>query len=259
MSWSYPGTKKLSNAQITTLMEQQGATPTQAAAFVGVAGAESGGNFGVVNNTAFPSLPNYAGPPGPGDSPEYSVGGFQENLYADGYTNPQQAYTAGQKLAASPSAQAATAWNLYQTRGFEPWEGDSYVKSAGGPDALQTDVESGQVPAASSNASTGTNTGSLTDINISKPFGSGETSPGGLWDPLNWPGAAAASAGNAVWGAVLPWILIGLGLIFIVVGIAVTFRGQQKITAVLQQQPAAKGAAAGSGAAATEDAAAVAA
>ena len=137
MTWYYPGSKNVPPSQVASLWSDAGAPGPVANAFAnGIVPAEGGYNSGAVLNTAYPNLPNYAGPPAPGNLPEYSVGLYGINLYPQyGPNNPQQAYQAGAALAANPKAQTVAAAQLFNHRGFEPWQGDAYVQGQGGPTA----------------------------------------------------------------------------------------------------------------------------
>lgn len=161
MTWYYPSSKTFSPTQVQALMAKVMGQNSQfaqnpgpykahvAQAFAGIAGAEGGYTTGAVYNTAYPNLPNYAGPPGPGNLPEYSVGLFGLNLFPQyGQNGSQAAYSAGAQLAANPQAQATTALQLFTQRGFEPWQGDSYVRGAGGPGALFARAATGPMPGA---------------------------------------------------------------------------------------------------------------
>lgn len=128
MTYYFPGSQTVDAAQLAQMWTQIGAPANVAQAFGnGIAGAEGGNTTGAVYNTAFPSLPGYT-PVLAGNQPEYSVGLYGLNIYGDlGITDPQQAFQIGQKLAQNPEYQTQVAAQMFSTRGFQPWEGDSFV------------------------------------------------------------------------------------------------------------------------------------
>ena len=95
-------TNKLSFAQLETLWVQGGGSTKVAPTMAAIAEAESGGRIDAINNTAYPNLPGYH-TPGPGASPEYSVGPWQVNLVA------HSQYTKTAMLNPLQNAQAAVA------------------------------------------------------------------------------------------------------------------------------------------------------
>ena len=76
--------------------------------------------------------------------------------------------------------------------------------------------------ASTSSGSSGASGGATASFSIKNIFGNGEILPGGAWDPFNWAPMAATATANALWNALLPYMIIGLGLVFIVVGIVAT-------------------------------------
>lgn len=141
MSYIFPGSQTIDAQQLAAMWQKIGAPANVAQAFgQGIAGAEGGNNTGAVYNTAFPSLPGYT-PVLAGNQPEYSVGLYGLNIFGDlGVTDPQQAFQIGQKLAENPEYQTQVAAQMFSTRGFQPWEGDSFVKDAGGPQAALSNL-----------------------------------------------------------------------------------------------------------------------
>jgi hypothetical protein len=239
MSFAFPGSKTLSAQQITQEWEAAGAPANVAQVFGGpLTTAEGGGNTGVVYNTAYPSLPGYT-PVLAGDQPEYSVGLYGENIYGDlGQPSPSQAYAIGQKLAANPQYQTDVAAQMFSQRGFQPWEGDAYVKSQGGPGAALADLGyssppqikggtafTANIPKTTPSASTSgnpakkaTTTSSWNPLKNLSPFTPAPT-VGPSWLPWNWPSDAA----NSAWSSALSVIIIILGLVLVVWGLKITF------------------------------------
>lgn len=136
MSFVFPGSQTLTSQQIAQEWRNAGAPANIANVFGNqLTTAEGGGRTGVLYNTAYPSLPGYT-PVLAGNQPEYSVGIYGENIYGDlGAPPPSQAYAIGQALTKNPQYQTDVAAQMFSQRGFQPWEGDAYVKGAGGPSA----------------------------------------------------------------------------------------------------------------------------
>lgn len=233
MTWYYPGSKTLSPSQIASLWKDIHAPSNVGHAFAyGIAPDESAGTFstGVVYNTAYPSLPNYAGPPKAGNLPEYSVGLYQLNLYDTfGPNGAQQAYQAGAQLATNPKAQTVGAAQKFATAGFKPWQGDSWVQSQGGPTAALASLGYASPPA----VPVGT-TGSLSGTSTSTPATgtstSGTASTSGVLGPCSGClvpiplfGGCLFSRCNAK--ALIGGVMILAGGVTMIVGIAVLAKG----------------------------------
>lgn len=142
-------------------------------------------------------LSNYNSPAGAlGDAAIWNVG-------AKGSNN-------GNNWQASPDAVAAS--NLYPGSNLR---GTAAVGASKG----------GAAPSSSSSS----NSGGLKPGNLVPNL-----YPGGNWDPLNW--LTGTSEVNAVWKAAFPFILVGTGILIMLVGLFITFRGGgDKIT--LNQAP----------------------
>ena len=184
----YPSNKRYSSNQVNQLITQAlqdaqngyspGLISNIAQTMQSIVAAESvGGQTGIVNNTAAPSAPEYTAPT-PGDSPEFSVGLYQINLYshynevaqvlgqpqiAQGATpSDSQMYSLGQMFAGNPQAQSQIAAGLIASDHFSDWT-DSFVDNyPGGPEGLWNTTVAGQVvPTTYSGgaASTSTSTG----------------------------------------------------------------------------------------------------
>ena len=134
--FTFPGSQTLSADQITAEWKALGAPDNVAQTFGnGLTQSEGSGRSGVLYNTAFPSLPGYTAPLS-WAQPEYSVGMYGINIKGDlGVSDPQEAYKIGQALSNNPQYQTAVAAKMFSQRGFTPWEGDGFVKGAGGPGA----------------------------------------------------------------------------------------------------------------------------
>lgn len=244
MSFSFPGSKTLSASQIAQEWEAAGAPANVAQAFGGpLTTAEGGGNTGVLYNTAYPSLPGYT-PVLAGNQPEYSVGLYGENIYGDlGQPAPAQAYAIGQALAQNPQYQTDVAAQMFSQRGFQPWEGDSYVKAAGGPTAALSDLgysspppikggtaftasvpKAGKTPSPSPSSSANPAKRATTTSFFSNPLGSideASAAPtlGPTWLPWNW----ASDAVNSAWHSVVVVLAVLVGLVLVAWGLKITF------------------------------------
>lgn len=244
MTYYFPGAKTLSAAQITEEWQAAGAPANVAQAFGGpLTTSEGASNTGAVYNTVFPSLPGYT-PPTVG-SPEYSVGLYGENIYGDlGVTNPQQAFAIGQALTNNPQYQTDVAAQMFSQRGFQPWEGDAYVKGQGGPGAALADLgyssppqikggtaftanipKAAKTTATTPSASTSGNpakkpstTGSWNPLSNLTPFSPAPT-VGPSWLPWNWPSDAV----NSAWSSALTLVIIVVGLALVAWGLKITF------------------------------------
>lgn len=248
MTYYFPGAQTLSAAQITQEWEAAGAPANVARAFGGpLTTAEGASNTGALYNTVFPSLPGYT-PPTVG-APEYSVGLYGENIYGDlGVTNPQQAFAIGQALTKDPQYQTDVAAQMFSQRGFQPWEGDAYVKGQGGPGSALAalgyssppQIKGGvpftaNVPKAAA-AGAGTKTPTPSSSSSNNP--AKQPSAGSIWNPLNnlsifkpaptvgpsllpwnWPSDAA----NATWSSALTLVIVVVGLVLVAWGLKITF------------------------------------
>lgn len=243
MSFFFPGSKQLSAQQITQEWEAAGAPANVAQAFGGpLTTAEGGGNTGVLYNTAYPSLPGYT-PVLAGNQPEYSVGIYGENIYGDlGAPPAAQAYAIGQKLTQNPQYQTDVAAQMFSQRGFQPWEGDSYVKAAGGPTAALQSLgyssppqikggtaftanipNAGKTPTPSTSSSSNpakkiSTTASYNPLNNLSAFNPAPT-VGPPWLPWNIPSDLA----NSAWSSVMSVLILIVGLVLVAWGLKVTF------------------------------------
>lgn len=135
----------LTHDQLVTLWELAGGPPWAADTAAAIALAESGGRTDAISNTAYPKLPGYH-PPGPGASPEYSVGLWQVNRLA----HPQYS-------TASLETQMGAARAAVQISGdgsnFSPW---STYTSGAYKDHLQAGGEPQTQPGTTAPPSTAT-------------------------------------------------------------------------------------------------------
>lgn len=252
----YPTNKPYGSSQIASLIksafggngynaQQQSALQS---AFVGIAGAESSGQTGIVNNTAYANLPGYTSP-GPNDTPEFSVGLFQLNLYDQGNYNSaaaalgqptlgqgqapsaSQANALGSQLAADPQAQAQAASSLFQSSQFQPWT-DSYVSGAGGPAALYSSVTGGQAPPSSYPPGTAPG-GSDAGMPSSSASSSGSGAINGPCDStkavISLPSVAGVGGGSLLNQCqakhLVGALVLGAGGLVVLVGVALLFEG----------------------------------
>lgn len=112
----------LSHDQLMQLWVLAGGSQATADTAAAIAQAESGGNTAAILNTAYPNLPGYH-PPGPGASPEYSVGLWQVNELAHPtYTTAQllsQVSNANAAVAISNGGASFSAWSTYKNGAYK--------------------------------------------------------------------------------------------------------------------------------------------
>jgi hypothetical protein len=104
---------QFSHDQLEALWVNAGGPDNYADVAAAIAEAESSGDSTRINNTAYPSKPNYS-PPKPGNKPEYSVGLWQVNIYVF------KQYTEAQMLDPAKNAAAAVAISDHGVN-FNPW------------------------------------------------------------------------------------------------------------------------------------------
>jgi hypothetical protein len=220
-------TSSMSFAQLEKLWVAQGGSPQWSPTMAGIALAESGG----IPTNQYRDNP----------SPPYGQPGSTQNTQnATGLWQIMPSNFPDQSIPQleDPSTNAADAVALAGGKGqtnvgavtsnWDPSQDPvtAAVAAQGGP---LTAAQVQAVLAKSGRSTGGGSSGTGTFISLKSPFGSGELLPGGAWDPLNWGTMATAAASNALWNALLPYLIILLGLVFVVVGIAVTFRGHDTL------------------------------
>lgn len=121
----------LSHADLEALWVLAGGSPATADTAAAIAQAESGGDTGQINNTAYPNLPGYH-PPAPGNLPEYSVGLWQINELAHPqYTTAgllKQIGNANAAVAVSSGGASFSAWSTFQNGAYK-----QFLASGGTP------------------------------------------------------------------------------------------------------------------------------
>jgi hypothetical protein len=220
-------TSSLSFSDLEKLWVAQGGSPQWSPTMAGIALAESGGE--PTNQYRDNPSPPY-GQPGSTQNTQNATGLWQ--IMPSNY--PDQSIPQLEQPDTNAADAVALAGGKGQTNvgavtsNWDPSQDPvtAAVAAQGGP---LTAAQVQAVLASSGRSTGGSSSSGGTTISLESPFGSGELLPGGAWDPLNWGTMAAAAASNALWNALLPYIIILLGLVFVVVGIAVTFRGHDTL------------------------------
>lgn len=112
----------LDHSQLETLWILHGGLESAADTAAAIAQAESGGDTSRINNTAYPSKPDYH-PVAAGNLKEFSVGLWQINLLAHPlYTETQmltEAGNAGAAVSISSGGLSFSAWSTFQSGAYK--------------------------------------------------------------------------------------------------------------------------------------------